>query len=1267
MFHIRTLLLAALMSSATYGAAQQLLSQAPDTLFFHINAVDAEVRADELPEVCHSQALPTDRYYESVDDFEVKLEYPEYAPLSGKEAGAAKRHAKSITEDIQPSLYLGCIRRQQQLDVTFCPIVKRHGRYMRLTSCRIAVYAKNDSRHKLRAQLNDAPADRYAENSVLAQGKWVKLSVTNEGMYEITASQLKQWGFSDINRVKLYGYGGRIQPEVLNFSNGTLVDDLCEVPLYRKTSSVLFYANGVVRWKYNQEAGKYEHTDNYYSRTGYYFLTEGDAPAQMQEWSDAEYAGSETAAQQPLTIIPSHALYDGNAEMWYDGGRRLFDSHNFAMGQQHSFRLDSPGVVSAENALLEVSMSASNALQKTPFTVRVNNESCGSMNVAKFSDNESAKVLTSRFTLNSLAANNTISLTSGNTNNARLDFLRLTYRRTLDGSATPFSFQTGESTPARLAIDKADAGTQVWLLTEDGQVMRVAGQLDGTTYTTTAVDGQSRLALVNVGRSYASPTYVGEVSNQNLHADANIDYVIVVPASGKLIEQATRLARLHETHDGLRSKIVRADEIYNEFSSGTPDATAIRRYMKMLYDKAEDINDAPKYLLLFGNGLADNRMLTPKNKNKNTDDFLLCFEKDNLDSSVGTLHSYCSDDYFGFLDDGEGSNILLDKLDIGIGRMCCTEPEDARILVDKVEIYLANKTAGAWKNDILMMGDYGDKNEHMKDAERVSSAITSIDNRLTIRKVYPDSYVWTNSAIGHSFPGATRRINDILTNGVTLVNYSGHGSPNQLSHASIVTTQMLNQISSDRLPVWLLASCDIFPIDSEEDNMGRTCMLKPHGGCIAFINATRAVYATYNNPLNCSVSRFLFARNEQGERYTLGQALTQAKLELISKRQDVTMNKLKYVLVGDPALRLASPNGRVVLDEINGEPASSEELTTLRAGSVITVKGHIETTDEQTDTNYKGKLNLRIFDRQKEVVCKNNAGDDTDNYTYNVREDCVFSNTVNVEGGTFTATVAIPIDISYSNDAARFTFYAVDEKNQNECSGIYENICLNGTDPAVMEDTTPPSVLLYFDNEEFPDGGAIAQNAVLEARISDNYGINASGNALGHDMSLIIDGDVAHATKVNDFFEYDFGTHLSGHLSYPLSGLSYGRHTAALRVWDVNNNNTLATLNFLVSSNPPAEGIFSVVCSQTPVGSQTQLVATLPADHNGGELIFHIYSATGQLLWEYHYTAMPGEPYASITWNTCTTSGAPVNAGVYLMRAEFAGKHTKAKKIIVRR
>ncbi|MCQ2266836.1 MAG: type IX secretion system sortase PorU, partial [Bacteroidaceae bacterium] len=1214
MTSIRTLLLAALMSSATYSIAQQLVSHVPDTLFFHINSADAEVSADELPEVCYTQALPTDRYYESVQDFEVKLEYPEYAPLTPKEVKDAKKHKESIATEITPSLYLGCYRRQQQLDVTFCPIVKRHGRYMRLTSCRIAVYAKNDSRNKSRAQLGDAPADRYAEHSVLSKGKWVKLSVTNEGMYEITASQAKQWGFDDISRVKLYGYGGRIQPEVLNYSTGEFIDDLCEVPLYRKSSSVLFYANGVVRWKYNYDSKKYEHTDNYYSRTGYYFLTEGDAPAEMQEFTfDVET--SEQGTQ--TSIVPYYALYDGNAEMWYDGGRRLFDSHNFATGQQHAFRLDSPGFVGTEGSLLEVSMSASSALQKTIFTIRMNGESCGNMSVAKFSDNESAKVGTSRFTPTLLATNNNVSITSSNTNNARLDYMRLTYQRTLDGTATPYSFQTGQPMPVQLTIDKADAGTQVWALMDNGKVMRVSGQLVGSTYTTAAVANNVRLALVNVSRSYASPTYVGEVANQDLHADADIDYVIVVPSSGKLIEQAIRLARLHEQHDGLRIKIARAEEIYNEFSSGTPDATAIRRYMKMLYDRATDMQNAPKYLLLFGNSLADNRLLTPKNKTKRAEDLLLCFEKDNLDSSVGTLHSYCSDDYFGFLDDGEGANILLDKLDIAIGRMCCTEPEEARILVDKVETYLSNKTAGAWKNDILMMGDYGDKNEHMKDAERVTAAITAVDNRLTIRKVYPDSYIWTNSATGHSFPGATRRINDILTNGVTLVNYSGHGAPNQLSHASIVNTQMLTQISSDRLPVWLLASCDIFPIDSEEDNMGRTCMLKPHGGCIAFINATRAVYATYNNPLNCSVSKFLFARNEEGERYTLGQALTQAKLEMISKRQDVTMNKLKYVLVGDPALQLASPNGRVVLDAINDTPVSPEDFTTLRAGSVVTISGHIENEENVHTTNYKGKLNLRIYDRQKSVTCKNNAGDDVDNYVYNVREDCVFSNTVNVEGGVFTATIAIPIDISYSNDAARFTFYAVDENNRNECSGIYENICLNGTDPAVMEDSTPPSVLLYFNNEEFPDGGAIAQNAVLEARISDNYGINASGNALGHDMSLIIDGDVAHATKVNDFFEYDFGTHLSGHLSYPLTGLSYGKHTAALRVWDVNNNNTLATISFLVSSNPPAEGIFNVVCSQTPTGSQTQLVATLPADHEGGELIYYIYSTTGRLIWEY--------------------------------------------------
>ena len=116
------------------------------------------------------------------------------------------------------------------------------------------------------------------------------------------------------------------------------------------------------------------------------------------------------------------------------------------------------------------------------------------------------------------------------------------------------------------------------------------------------------------------PEYVYNIMNQDHHADSQVDMVIIIPTSQQLLSQAQRLKTFHEQHDGLSVRIIPADEIFNEFSSGTPDANAYRRYLKMLYDRATSTDDAPKYLLLFGDCLWDNRMVTAAGQNLNPDD-----------------------------------------------------------------------------------------------------------------------------------------------------------------------------------------------------------------------------------------------------------------------------------------------------------------------------------------------------------------------------------------------------------------------------------------------------------------------------------------------------------------------------------------------------------------------------------------------------------------------------------------------------------------------
>lgn len=1252
--HITSVLLVTCLLSITVTAKSTLQ---PDTIFLHFSAADYTLHEDEMPEVSYIYSLPEGTTHDK-EDFSVSIEYPEYASLTSEEVKIAGMHQASLQDNIVPKWNISTMRKRQQLDITFCPIVYTAGKYRRLTSCKIAVY--NKRANTLRHRVSTEHTERYAQHSVLSAGRWVKIGITNEGMYEVTADKLREWGFSDIKRVKLYGYGGQILPEKLDFNaESGLIDDLNEVPLYRNGQKVMFYANGIIRWDLNTSTDRYTHTENYYSKQGYYFLTEGDNPLEIEETPKLEVQGHTST----VSTVRGYNVYEGSSFLWYEGGRRLFDSYDFAQGSTHSFRLDAPGFATdaAQESYIEVAFSASNPISSTSANVSINGKSIGSLSVSKFGNNENARVTNKSFKITEgLSPTNNITIVTNNRNNARLDYIRLNYPRALDASSDAFSFIASSREATSLSIKNADSGTQVWKLPHGKNTLsRVSGTLTGTTLVTEPIPSNTRFALVNVNRTYPTPTYIGVVENQDLHGDGPQDMVIVTPSSGKLDQQAQRLADLHIQNDGMRVRVVRARNIYNEFSSGTPDATAVRRYMKMLYDRAETEEDMPKFLILFGNSLADNRMLTESLKKENPDDFLLCYEVDGNASSVGTLYSYCTDDYFGMLDDNEGASITTDKTDLGIGRFCCYNADEARILVDKVEKYLNKENAGIWQNDILLMGDYGDSNSHMEDAERVNEAIYKGNKFLNVEKLYPDTYVWKVSATGNTFPQATQRLETLLKKGVSMVNYSGHGSPNQLSHAWLSSTAHLATINNKHLPLWVLASCEIFPIDSEEDNLGRMSMLKTDGGAIGFICATRSVYASYNNPFNQRVSAYLTNRQDKTGG-TFGEALMKAKNDMISNSTDMTMNKLKYVLIGDPALRLPIPKEDVHLDYIGDTFVGDNNASNiqLKAGSMIRFSGHVDGVQE-------GQLTLRIYDSSRQITCINNAQDDVDPYIYEGLGASVFTGNAEIKDEKFEVSATIPYDISYADTPGRISLYAINTTNKKEYSGIYEKIVLNGTDLTAAEDTISPEVLLYVDTEDFPNGGSVLRDFTLKARITDNTGINSAGNGLGHGMRLTIDGDTNNAIDLNDYFEYDFGSHLSGVVTYPISNMPPGLHNLTLRVWDICNNSTLAPLSIMVQSTeaPP----FSISTTENPVRNSTSIIVSLQNEHDSSPLHIYIYTPAGKLIWEKTIPITADQRYASVPWHSCTLKGAALTDGIYLIRAVQGKQHTKTKKIIVDR
>lgn len=1216
-------------------------------------------------------------------NYRIELCFPEFEELTAEDRKflpAIRRElgmrALPITE--QKLLY---DRKSPIIAVTFSPFAYRNGKWMRIKSCLLNAIP---SETKTRAQVfSTNSSTRWATRSVLSQGKWAKIRVDKEGIYQLTPDALRKMGFATPERVKVYGYGGLLQNEVLAFgieseknASERVPDDLTEVPTLRHNGKILFWAEGTLRRRYDTARLLWTHTTNYYSSYSYYFITEGESPLAVGQLPTIT-----PTEGNMITKIPYSTILDNDKAGFYEGGRRLFDAHDFAQSNTRNFTVNvpDPDTSSASESKIQIAWGAASSTGATTAEFKLNGKFLGRASVGAFySLTESARANTSVYTGVVSPGENVVNMVTTRGNHARLDYISVSYLRKLAVGEQPYSFSPLTDTTSTLQISGVGEHTHVWRI---GQLGSPTSELtlhrkeDGTGLFTTDTP-QRRFVVFNADREYPIPQQMGDIAPQNLHADSDLDYIIVVPTAGKLTAQAERLAEIHRLR-GLNVKVVPVGQIYNEFSSGTPDANAIRRYLKMLYDRSDSGVRPPKYLLLMGKSPWDNRFLTDVWRNSNPDDYLLAYEYDASNQSIGTVSSFVTDDFYGLLDDGEGRSIYTEKVDLATGRMVCATEAEARILVDKVESYLANKDAGPWKNRIVMMADDGDANEHAEDAERVCKVLErSSDKRLNIEKIYWDRYTRVPGATSLTYPAAAAAIKEAMASGAAMFNYSGHGSPTIISNEKTLVLDDFKRDTAPHLGLWVLASCEIYPFDAHEENLADAFLFRPNAGAIAFMCATRAVYATQNNALNTNFCRHLLEYDQEGRRKTMGEALRLAKNDLIASQADLTINKMKYVLFGDPALALALPESTAKLDSIDGQAVTTDTNVRLSAGQMVRFSGHVSThaAPEAVNENFSGTLTAEIYDRSETISGKDNDGSAARigrrPITFTTDGHRVFRGSARVENGRFSFTAVIPRDISYSTDAARISFYAVSDDRLEECNGSSSAFHLNGTSAQAAPDTIPPKIVAYLNDIETPEYGMVGQTPTLIAEISDDSGINIAGSSMGHDIELTLDDDISSTVVLNDYFTYAPGSYNRGQIVYRLPTLSPGLHTMTLRAWDVNNNSTTTHLGFVVTDGS-SHGL-RVFATENPATSHTTFVAGFPTIvENDATIDWEVYDPSGKTVWIEHKVLPSKSGSASIGWNLRTYEGISVPEGVYVVRAalHIPGRKTQkaTQKLIILR
>ncbi len=1210
-----------------------------------------------LPVCARAIALPADF---DCYEYSTNVEYPEFQEMTPRETEHYRLSSFAGAFGEQPVVEtsVSFAAKQPMLDVSFLPVVVRDGRYFRINSYKLSVgKVKKNSRPRKAASLQ--AAERYAANSVLASGRWVKIRVKESGVHQITAEQLSQMGFSTPSKVRLYGYGGNILPEK---NIHTLVDDLCEVPLWRENNRLLFYATGTTAWEYSQ--GRYVHRENVYSTSGCYFLTESEeAPVAFP------IAATATTYSSTNTTFPDYALYEKDAISLCGFGKVLLDDYNYAAGRTKEYSFSLPQL-SEKNIYVDVSFGSS-AQERSTVTVNVNGERAGVLTVTKVGTGDHAKIAEGCYSSAAGSENTVVTLTHSASNanlSGHLDFVRLNFIRNLALRGQQMNFRGSRSTSsnAKFVISGATADTRVWSVSSPGAICQVPGELSGNGYSVVAPASYSdEYVVFNVTGNFPAVEYAGEVSNQNLHALGQTDMVIIVPSNGKFLASAERLAEAHRTLDGITVAVVTAAQVYNEFSSGTPDATAYRRLMKMLYDRASSAVDAPKYLLLFGDCLADNRLIT--SPQSSPDDYLLCYESDN---SVNSIYSYVLEDYYGFLDDAEGKNFLREKVDIGVGRIPVRSISEADIVVNKTIAYMKNEEVGDWQNIISFLGDDGDDdapNQHMKDAESVATVVQRNYPSYVIDRIYWDDYEPVANSTGNSYPIVTKAIYNRLNAGALVVNYSGHGNSNTLAHEMVWLSSDMQALKSPRLPFWVTASCDIGPFDIGDNSIAELALLNPDGGAVGLLTTTRTVRQVYNAIVNRAFMGVLLSSVHDGRRQAVGDALRRAKNDVVSSSGgDLTENKLSFVLMGDPALRLKLPENKIVVEKFNG--VSSATTSKVAAGGILSVEGYVADASGSILSDYSGVLSSTLFDSAEEVSTKDNLGYGPFNYTaYNKK---LFVGSDSVRNGRFKLEMPVPMDISYSNENGKLNLFAYDTSGARLAQGHYDNFLMAGTSSSLTNDGKGPEIKMYLNTPSFIDGGEVNTTPFFCASLYDENGINTVGSGIGHDIVLIVDNDINHTYNLNDVYTPVVGDYKRGNISLSLAALSPGEHTLILRAWDLYNNSSVAELSFVVVPNL-APDFTSITISPNPAryGQTSYFVLTHDFPNSTMDVTVEVFNMQGQIVWRNTEQAVcEGNTY-TLAWDVTGGGGRSLPTGVYIYRASMSSggssEVTKSGKFVV--
>jgi len=1103
-------------------------------------------------------------------------------------------------------------------------------------------------------------ARTWPDETPLASGVVKRISIPADGIYAIDKNWMVAAGFDpdtlDTRRIHIYGNGGRMLPMDNATSRPLGVQTVaCWFPgsedgIWDEEDILYFWGQGPHDIAFEASSNEWSHERHAYEDVAWYFLSID----REEELGRIATAIPESAA--PDTTINRYwnvQFHEQELESPNRSGREWFGESFGTVNQRvlsfnTPFATDRPAKISARVAAQSMGAASSFNVNSGDVSLLASpsyTSETSTSNVANLASVSGTGIAANSTGMDAANARVDVTVTFNPAVSSAvgwLDFVRIEQECHLKMNQPSLDFiapALGSINIAEYELAGGQSDVQVWDITQPSQPARMEIALDGEIVRwTSKADTLARFVAFH-GTSFPAPQFMGDVQPTNLHAVSQADLVIVTRPV--YMEAAEELAQIH-ADEGLQVLLTTQRAVFDEFSSGSVDPTAVKMLMMMLRDKAL-IGDwqVPKYLQLFGDGTFANR------QNLEASPYVITYQSEN---SVSPTGSYVSDDYFGFLEDQYGEGIG-DKLAIGVGRIPCSTLTEAQAMVDKIKAYqkqpssevaasgcldASGEDSGTWRNRICFVSDDMDGNggpteiEHMVNSDEHATTLAENHPEYDVTKIYLDAYPQESTPGGERYPDAQQAVDRQVRDGALIVNYIGHGGERGWSHERVLNTTTIQEWQNlERMPLFMTATCELARFDDPEvDSAGEMMVLNPKGGAIAMLTTTRVVFSGSNQQLNRAF--YAIALQDTGETpLRLGDI---ARVTKNDPQVSNSSNKRNFSLLGDVALELNYPEHEVRFTALPD---------TLRALESATVGGFISNQSGDTLVDFNGIVHVEVFDKLSQITTLNN--DDAPNaHTFQVYRNVLFRGVASVSNGVFEFEFIVPRDIDYTFGNGRISAYAVSDST--DANGAVESIVIGGVASDFAVDLTPPSVQLFLNDTNFVSGGMTDEEPWLLARVFDEGGINASGVGIGHDIKATLDGQSDESLVLNDFYTTDLNTFQSGTVRYPFESLEEGVHSLNLVVWDVQNNKGEASVEFIVASSLEA-AFGQVLAFPNPSSSGFNFSIAHNQSCKDGQLVLEVFSSMGRLV---HREEVPwheeGFRATGMRWD------APVTAGVYVFR-----------------